>query len=121
MDFNDISGNVQNLYERVTQLDETSMTNWIINMSTAISEKLKSTRNSTSRRMITDAQNIVKQRYMEPDISLDEVCADLGVSNSYFLLFLRRKQGSPLSLILRITEWTEQKNWYSTPMKKAIR
>ena len=60
MDFNDISGNVQNLYERVTQLDETSMTNWIINMSMAISEKLRSTRNSTSRRMITDAQNIVK-------------------------------------------------------------
>ena len=37
--------------KRVTQLDETSMTNWIINMSSsAISEKLKSTRNSTSRR-----------------------------------------------------------------------
>ena len=38
-----------------------------------------------------------------------------------FLLFLRRKQGSPLSLILRITEWTEQKNWYSTPMKKSYK
>ena len=47
------------------------MTNWIINMSTAISEKLRSTRNSTSRRIITDAQNIVKDRYMEPDLSLD--------------------------------------------------
>ena len=95
MDFNDISGNVQNLYERVTQLDETSMTNWIINMSTAISEKLKSTRNSTSRRMITDAQNIVKQRYMEPDISLDEVCADLGVSNSYFSSIFKKETGQP--------------------------
>ena len=95
MDFNDISGNVQNLYERVTQLDETSMTNWIINMSAAISEKLKSTRNSTSRRMITDAQNIVKQRYMEPDISLDEVCADLGVSNSYFSSIFKKETGQP--------------------------
>lgn len=80
MDFNEISGNVQNLYERVTQLDESSMTNWIINMSMAISEKLRSTRNSTSRRIITDAQNIVKDRYMEPALSLDDVCADLGVS-----------------------------------------
>ena len=95
MDFNDISGNVQNLYERVTQLDETSMTNWIINMSMAISEKLRSTRNSTSRRMITDAQNIVKQRYMEPDISLDEVCADLGVSNSYFSSIFKKETGQP--------------------------
>ena len=56
-------------------------------MSTAINEKLKSTRNSTSRRMITDAQNIVKQRYMEPDISLDEVCADLRGINSYFCFY----------------------------------
>ena len=43
MDFNEISGNVQNLYERVTQLDESSMTNWIINMSMAISVGLPST------------------------------------------------------------------------------
>lgn len=111
MDFNEISGNVQNLYERVTQLDESSMTNWIIDMSIAISEKLRSTRNSTSRRIITDAQNIVKDRYMEPALSLDDVCADLGVSNSYFSSIFKRKPVSPSSPILRITEWTGQKKW----------
>ena len=85
MDFNEISGNVQNLYERVTQLDESSMRNWIINMSTAISEKLRSTRNSTSRRIITDAQNIVKDRYMEPALSLDYVFKKkFGVSPSKY-------------------------------------
>ena len=53
-------------------------------MSETISEKLKCARNSSARRLIVEAQNIVKERYMEADISLDEVCAVLGVSNSYF-------------------------------------
>ena len=103
MDFNEISGNVQNLYERVTQLDESSMTNWIINMSTAISEKLRSTRNSTSRRIITDAQNIVKDRYMEPALSLDDVCADLGVSNSYFSSIFKKETGQ--SFVSYLTDY----------------
>ena len=103
MDFNEISGNVQNLYERVTQLDESSMTNWIINMSMAISEKLRSTRNSTSRRIITDAQNIVKDRYMEPALSLDDVCADLGVSNSYFSSIFKKETGQ--SFVSYLTDY----------------
>ena len=53
-------------------------------MSETISEKLKCARNSSARRLIVEAQNIVQERYMEADISLDEVCAVLGVSNSYF-------------------------------------
>ena len=97
------SGNVQNLYERVTQLDESSMTNWIINMSIAISEKLRSTRNSTSRRIITDAQNIVKDRYMEPALSLDDVCADLGVSNSYFSSIFKKETGQ--SFVSYLTDY----------------
>ena len=103
MDFNEISGNVQNLYERVTQRDESSMTNWIINMSMAISEKLRSTRNSTSRRIITDAQNIVKDRYMEPALSLDDVCADLGVSNSYFSSIFKKETGQ--SFVSYLTDY----------------
>ena len=84
LDFNKISGNMQNIYEKVSQMDESSLTAWIVQMSETISEKLKCARNSSARRLIVEAQNIVKERYMEADISLDEVCAVLGVSNSYF-------------------------------------
>ena len=87
----------------MTQLDESSMTNWIINMSMAISEKLRSTRNSTSRRIITDAQNIVKDRYMEPALSLDDVCADLGVSNSYFSSIFKKETGQ--SFVSYLTDY----------------
>ena len=103
LDFNKISGNMQNIYEKVSQMDESSLTAWIVQMSETISEKLKCARNSSARRLIVEAQNIVKERYMEADISLDEVCAVLGVSNSYFSSVLKKEAGK--SFISYLTDY----------------
>lgn len=43
-------------------MDESALTSWIIGMSLKISEQLKNARNSTSRRLVTEAQNIVKRK-----------------------------------------------------------
>ena len=103
LDFNKISGNMQNIYEKVSQMDESSLTAWIVQMSERISEKLKCARNSSARRLIVEAQNIVKERYMEADISLDEVCAVLGVSNSYFSSVFKKEAGK--SFISYLTDY----------------
>lgn len=103
LDFNKISGNRQNIYEKVSQMDESSLTAWIVQMSETISEKLKCARNSSARRLIVEAQNIVKERYMEADISLDEVCAVLGVSNSYFSSVFKKEAGK--SFISYLTDY----------------
>lgn len=103
LDFNKISGNMQNIYEKVSQMDESSLTAWIVQMSKTISERLKCARNSSARRLIVEAQNIVKERYMEADISLDEVCAVLGVSNSYFSSVFKKEAGK--SFISYLTDY----------------
>ena len=90
---------MQNIYEKVSQMDESSLTAWIVQMSETISEKLKCARNSSARRLIVEAQNIVQERYMEADISLDEVCAVLGVRILIFPLYLKKKRENRLSLI----------------------
>ena len=74
LDFNKISGNMQNIYEKVSQMDESSLTAWI-----------------------------VQERYMEADISLDEVCAVLGVSNSYFSSVFKKEAGK--SFISYLTDY----------------
>ena len=103
LDFNKISGNMQNIYEKVSQMDESSLTAWIVQMSETISEKLKCARNSSARRLIVEAQSIVQERYMEADISLDEVCAVLGVSNSYFSSVFKKEAGK--SFISYLTDY----------------
>ena len=103
MDFNEMSGNVPNLYQKVSQMDESALTSWIIGMSLKISEQLKNARNSTSRRLVTEAQNIVRERYMESEITLDDVCSALGVSNSYFSSIFKKEMGK--SFISYLTDY----------------
>ena len=103
LDFNEVSGNIPNLYEKVSRMDESALTSWIIEMAVAISEKLKIARNSTSRRLVTEAQNIVREKYMESEISLDEVCSVLGVSNSYFSSIFKKEMGK--SFISYLTDY----------------
>ena len=93
IDFDNFSGGISNPYEKVPEMDEVTLTAWLIDTSMAIGEELKNARNNTSRRMVTDAQNMVVDRYMEPDLSLDTVCSELGVSNSYFSSVFKKETG----------------------------
>ena len=103
LDFDEVSGNISNLYEKVSQMDESALTSWIIGMALKISEQLQTARNSTSRRLITEAQNIVREKYMETEISLDDVCSALGVSNSYFSSVFKKEVGK--SFISYLTDY----------------
>jgi AraC-like DNA-binding protein len=60
-----------------------------------IEEKLKEMRKSNSMQLVEKAQDIVAQKYMNPDLSLDTVCSALGVSNSYFSAVFKRETGKP--------------------------
>ena len=103
IDFNEFCCGVENPYEKVPEMDESTLTSWITETATAIAEELKNARNSTSRRLVTDAQNIVRDRYMEPNLSLDTVCSDLGVSNSYFSSVFKKETGK--SFVSYLTDY----------------
>lgn len=62
----------------------------------AISEKLKSARNNTSRRLITDAKNVVAERYMEPDFPWIRYAQCLVYPIRIFQRYLKKKPGNPL-------------------------
>ena len=103
MEFNDFFEEKENLYDKVPELDKATLMKWMKKAAVAISEKLKSARNNTSRRLITDAKNVVAERYMEPDFSLDTVCSVLGVSNSYFSTIFKKETGK--SFITYLTDY----------------
>ena len=103
LDFNEIAGNVSNLYEKVPQMDESSLTSWMNEMARMISEELKTARNSTSHRLVTEAQLLVREKYMDASISLDVVCSILGVSNSYFSSVFKKETGK--SFISYLTDY----------------
>ena len=93
LDFNEMSGNVPNLYQKVSQMDESALTSWIIGMSLKISEQLKNARNSTSRRLVTEAQNIVRERYMESEITLDDCVFSTWSFQFIFFFHIQKGDG----------------------------
>lgn len=93
LDFNDYLHGIENPYEKIPQMDESTLTSWMCGVAEEIGNQLKSARNSTSRRLVSDAQNLVRERYMEPNLSLDTVCSVLGVSNSYFSSVFKKETG----------------------------
>lgn len=103
IDFHEVSGDVQILYEKVPQMDESSLTSWVMETALKINEKLKKARNSASVRLTMEAQDIVKEKYMDPEISLDVVCAVIGVSNSYFSSIFKKEMGK--SFISYLTDY----------------
>ena len=103
MDANTVVGNAQTLYEKVPQMDESSLTIWMNEKAKLISEQLKLVRNNTSHRLVTEAKAIVKEKYMDPDISLDMVCTILKVSNSYFSSVFKKETGK--SFISYLTDY----------------
>lgn len=102
MDFNELSG-IKKPYDIVPEMDESALTIWVTYTSAAIGEKMKRMRNNTSRRFVANAENIVKERYMEADFSLDTICQDLGVSNSYFSSEFKKATGK--SFITYLTDY----------------
>ena len=93
IDFKDYCAEVENPYEKVPEMDESTLKGWLVNSAVAISEELKNARNTTSRRIVEEAKGIVRDRYMQPDLSLDTVCSELGVSNSYFSSLFKKETG----------------------------
>mgnify|MGYP000311498715 CR=1 FL=1 len=87
----------------------------------AISEELKNARNTTSRRIVEEAKGIVRDRYMQPDLSLDTVCSELGVSNSYFSSLFKKETGKTFISWLTDYRMDHAADLMLEPMRRAIK
>lgn len=103
MNFDEYTGDIKNPYEAVPQMDESALTKWIIHVALSISEEFKRARNSSLRYLIVGAKNMVRDNYQNPDLSLDDVCSSLGVSNSYFSSVFKKEMGQ--SFITYLTDY----------------
>lgn len=103
LQFENHIGDIKNPYEAVPQMDDQTLTNWIIHVALSISEELKNARTTSLRYLITEAKNMVRDNYADPDLSLDMVCSKVGVSNSYFSSVFKKEVGQ--SFITYLTDY----------------
>ena len=72
------------------------MKNGILNICLVLHEDMTNARDHSKKSLIDQAKEYVHNNYSNEALNLDDICSELGVSNSYFPVFSRKKQGSPL-------------------------
>lgn len=107
LDFEEYKGEITDPYREVTEMDEEELFTWIYEVAGKLRMEMTSVRNSSSRNLIHKARTYVEEHYHEAELSLDTVCSELGVSNSYFSSVFKKETGK--SFISYLTEYRMEK------------
>ncbi len=105
---NDISAqgfseDIRMQYSSLFDLEPAAFREWLINCSLAFRENLIHARNKSTRSFVAKAEEYVRHNYGDEDLSLDRVCQELGVSNSYFSSVFKKEKGN--SFIRYLTDY----------------
>lgn len=86
--------NMKVLYARLLDMDIDALQKWLIDISHFFREELRNARNRSTKSFVSKAKEYVYNNYMDEELSLDEICQVLGVSNSYFSTVFKKKTGN---------------------------
>lgn len=106
----EFSGDMRVLYGRLLDMEPQTLARWLVNISLRLHEKLTSARSNSTKSFVARAQDYVAGHYGDEELSLDTVCKDLGVSNSYFSTIFKKETGQ--SFIGYLTEYRMEKAAY---------
>lgn len=81
------------LYSQLMDMDPEALRTWILVRSLEFRNRLIVARNSSTRSFVQKAQEYVQNNYADENISLDQICDLLGVSNSYFSTIYKKETG----------------------------
>ena len=100
---NELSGDMRNLYSALLEMDPEGLRRWFVSLCLTFHEKLTSARNQSMQSVVARAKEYVRNHYMEEGLSLDDICQELGVSNSYFSTMFKKETGK--SFVAWLTDY----------------
>ncbi len=86
-------GNVEKMYGSLLDLEPEALKKWLLKISLFFREQMICARSRSTRSLIARAQEYVGSNYADEELSLDKICAALGVSNSYFSAMFKKETG----------------------------
>lgn len=93
IDIEEFSGDTGRLYSDLLDMEPDALRKWLISISLFFCEKLASARNNSTKSFVLKAKEYVHNHYANEELSLDHICKDLGVSNSYFSTIFKKETG----------------------------
>lgn len=97
------SGDIGELYGKLIEMDPNALRKWFVKLCLDFQENLVNTRNRSTKSFVLRAQEYVREHYTDDGLSLDSICEELGVSNSYFSTIFKKETGS--SFVSYLTDY----------------
>lgn len=99
----EFSGDIMKLYGRLLELEPDALQKWLVDSCLAFREEFIHARNKSTKSFVSRAKEYVHNNYAEEELSLDDICQVLGVSNSYFSTIFKKETGS--SFVSYLTDY----------------
>ena len=90
----DFSGDMRTLYGSLLDLGPDALRKWLVDLSLSFREKLISARSRSTKSIVSRAMEYIRSNYSDEELSLDNICEVLGVSNSYFSTIFKKETGN---------------------------
>ena len=103
----DFCSDIGRLYSRLMEMEPERLGQWLKNIILFFQDKIACARDQSTSSFIVQAKEYVKNHYDDEDLSLDSVCQELGVSNSYFSTIFKKEEGT--SFIGYLTDYRMEK------------
>ena len=89
----EFSGDMGKLYSTLLNREPDALRRWLTELSLSFREKLSSARSRSTHSYVQRAEEYVRANYADEEMSLDQICETLGVSNSYFSTVFKKETG----------------------------
>lgn len=94
---------MKNLYSELLDMEMEELRTWFTRISLTLHEKLLNERSNSTKSFVYKAKEYVSNHYADENLSLDDICGALGVSNSYFSTVFKKETGN--SFIAYLTDY----------------
>ena len=93
----DASGQYAEVLEGICRREE--FADRITVIACRMNEVMNRERDNTTRRVIQEAKEYIREHYADPELSVEMLCRHLHMSPAYFPLFSKKRLDRPMSII----------------------
>lgn len=94
IDLSVINEQNEDIYSKILQMDSLEeIGSWLLSISKKIRTIIQEERIHKTGSFVRSAKNYIKENFSNPELSIDLVCSELGVSSSYFSTIFKKETG----------------------------
>lgn len=107
LDIAKISGGTSALYNEISNFEPNVLEKWLLKTAMMLHSDMADARYHSKKSLIDQAKEYVQQNYQKEELGLDDICRQLGVSNSYFSSMFKKETGK--SFVGYLTDYRMEK------------